>query len=465
MKKVWQVVVLAAFMGLAINTFADVQNIRISGDIRIRGYYLANVAGDDDEDQAQVEDNFISQRTRVTVEADLEDHILIVVTLKAEGLWGQDNQTDDIVEGSGAGTVNTTDDESAINRRWDLGVTEAYVQFSEMFYAPMTLKVGRQYLHYGHGLIISAIEQEYNYDAARLVLDYYPLTVDLVLAKLAENGFFGPGTSVNDVNLLFINARYEFTDSLLKNVEAYFGYVINNEGSGAAADNPTRIPPINGISPGFDNGDSPMIIGLRSDMNITENFQMWVEGAYEFGSASAGTTENISAFLANIGGKFSLKDVQMTPIFNFNYIYASGGGSEGQHDFRPWFDYVEGYNGYLFMPLLSNVHIFNLGASIMPSENTSFSLQGYYYMRADTGNLGFAGLRSNRNVDFGGLGYSPTDTSRDMGWEFDAIFGYDYSKDVRFQLVYAVFIPENGFTTFSSDALAHLLRGEINARF
>ena len=88
MKKVKQMVVLAAFVGLAINTYADVQNIRISGDIRIRGYELINTAGNDDEDQVKNKDNFISQRTRVTVEADLEDHILAVVTLRAEGLWG-----------------------------------------------------------------------------------------------------------------------------------------------------------------------------------------------------------------------------------------------------------------------------------------------------------------------------------------------------------------------------------------
>jgi len=38
---------------------------------------------------------------------------------------------------------------------------------------PATLKLGRQYLQYGRGLILSSVEQEYNYDAARLVLDYY----------------------------------------------------------------------------------------------------------------------------------------------------------------------------------------------------------------------------------------------------------------------------------------------------
>ena len=40
MKRIWLVVALAALGGLASKTFADVQNIRLSGDIRIRGYYL-----------------------------------------------------------------------------------------------------------------------------------------------------------------------------------------------------------------------------------------------------------------------------------------------------------------------------------------------------------------------------------------------------------------------------------------
>ena len=40
MKKVWLVVALVAWGGLAARSFADVQNIRLSGDIRIRGYFL-----------------------------------------------------------------------------------------------------------------------------------------------------------------------------------------------------------------------------------------------------------------------------------------------------------------------------------------------------------------------------------------------------------------------------------------
>jgi len=75
--------------GLTSKTFADVQNIRLSGDIRLRGISLIALVM---TAQAQLilrsrEYSFISQRTRVSVEADLEDHVLVVVTLRAESLW------------------------------------------------------------------------------------------------------------------------------------------------------------------------------------------------------------------------------------------------------------------------------------------------------------------------------------------------------------------------------------------
>ena len=460
MKKQWLVMATAAVFGLVANSFADVQNIRLSGDIRIRGYYLANVAGDAVEDQVKLEDSFITQRTRVCVEADLEDHVLVVVTLKAEGQWGADSETSSTA-GAGSGGTASSD---RINRLWDVGVSEAYVQLSELFYTPATLKLGRQYLHYGRGLIFSSVDQEYNFDAARLVLDYYPVTVDLLYAKAAENTPFGPGTGARDTDVLFINARYERTDSVLKDIEAYFGYLANNTSSGSKS----RIPP-------SANSASPMLIGIRGDLNPTDNLSVWFEGAYEFGADGTTDNDTLSAFLVNAGARYAPKDVAWSPSLNFNYTFASGGSRidplsgdvvPNSNAFVPWFDYVDGYNGYLFAPRLSNIHIFNLGASVKPYENTTLSVQGYYYRSADTipGNLG-VGLAGNHNVDFGGLGFSPSGSSRDLGWEVDGILGYDYSKDVRFQLVYAAFIPDNGFTVYPSDAVAHLVRGEVNVRF
>jgi hypothetical protein len=451
-KKLWLVVALVAWGGLAINTFADVQNIRLSGDIRLRAYYLNQAGVDAAGKQADGDSTFIAQRTRVSVEADLEDHVLVVVTLKAEGLWGDGNAT---TTDAGAGSEQSG---GSINRRWDVGVTEAYVQFNELFYTAATLKLGRQYLHYGRGLLISSTEQEYNYDAARLVLDYYPLTIDIVGAALVNNQAFSPNAShAGSADLLFINARYEMSDSAIKDIEGYFGWIAQGESSiqgGVPVSATSRVPP----APG---SDSPLIIGLRSDMNLTEGLQTWVEGAYEFGGNGTAPGHDISAIVATLGGRYTLKDVQWVPVLNGAYTFASGGGDNGKGTFRPWFGYADGYNGYLFAPSLSNIHIFNLGASIKPYENTTLSLQAYYYLKADKDSP--AG--SDRNVDFGGLGYTPNANSRELGWELDSILGYDYSKDVRIQLVYGMFIPEGAFENAGSSAVAHEVRGEVNVKF
>lgn len=455
MKKAWLIVALVALGGLAINTFADVQNIRLSGDLRIRGYYLGNVGADNKRDES-----FISQRTRVSVEADLEDHVLVVVTLKAEGLWGREDEADDIRgRTSGAGSrLGGSTIRGTINRGWAVGVNEAYVQFNEVFYSAATLKLGRQYLHYGHGLILSSTEQEYNYDAGRLVLDYYPLTIDVVGAKLVENSFFSQNGPHGGSDLVFLNARYEMTDSIIKNVEAYFGWVTQAQSPNIAS---TRVPP--SVGPAGNGGQSPWIVGVRGDLTPLENLKLWAEGTYEGGSAGVGGGgDDISAYLLNVGLSYAFKDVQWTPAINASFTWASGGGTVGKqdHTFRPWFDYVDGYNGYLFAPALANIQIFNVGASVKPSENTTLALQGYYYRRPN----GQYAAGSNANVDFGGLGYGTTaNGSHDLGFEGDLVLGYDYSKDVRCQIVTAAFVPDSGFGVFNK--IAYELRGEINVKF
>jgi hypothetical protein len=465
---------------LAVRSFADVQNIRLSGDIRIRGYFLDSAGADISSGTPYTiekgNDSFIEQRTRVSCEADLEDHVLVVVTLQADGEWGANNGVSDAV-GAGTGGANQGTGTGKISRMWGVGIAEAYVQFNEIFYTPATLKLGRQYLQYGHGLILSSVEQEYNYDAARLVLDYYPLTIDIVGAEVVNSQSFGgtpqpvfgtPTPGAND--LLFVNARYELSDSAIKDVEAYFGWLSQSQNN---LNTPSRVPAT------FGTGSSPLIIGARMDINPVDALQTWWEVAYEFGangeSDLVGGTDtargSIGAFLLNVGGKYTFKDVQWVPALNANFIYASGGGvgtdsGVGNSQFRPWFDYADGYNGYVFEPALSDIVIFNLGASVKPYENTTLSLQSYYYMKADK--MGIAG--SNENVDWGGptwaspaLGSTGPDAY--LGWELDGILAYDYSKDVRAQLVYGAFIPGTAYENVGVTRTAEEVRAELLVKF
>lgn len=429
-------IVLATLTSLTTTTFADVQNIRIGGDIRIRAYELIDTGPDNAADES-----FISQRTLISCEADLEDHVLVVATLRAEGLWGVSDESFEASSGAGTGLFGS----GRVNRGTDVGINEAYVQLNELFYSPATLKLGRQYLHYGRGLILSNVEQEYNYDAARLVLDYYPLVVDIVYAKLAEAAFFGaPFGPTHDIDMIFVNGRYEMADSVLKDIEGYIGYQIT---SGV----PAFEPP------------SPIIIGVRADLNFNENLQGSIEAAYETGSGAGPTEPSLSAFLINTGVTYTLADSHGSPSFNFNYTYASGGAPSSGDNFVPWFDYVDGYNGYLFAPALANIHIFNVGASMKVYENTTLALQAYYYLKADDAGA----VSGNGNIDFGGIdGFAPFGSDSEVGSEIDVILGYDYSKDVRLQLIYAAFVPGTGIHgTSSFDSVAQEFRGEVNVKF
>ena len=461
MKKVWLVAALVGLSAMASSVFADVQNIRLSGDVRVRGYYLNNANSPTAAPLSMnnKDTSFITQRTRITLEADLEDHVLVVVTLAAEGYWGSGQQSYDAIG-------KTTE------KKWAVGISEAYVQFSEMFFTPATLKLGRQYLNYGKGLVLSSVDQNYNYDAGRLVLDFYPFTVDIVGAKMSDNGqngaTFGPSGNPghSGQTLVFGNLRYEMKDSIVKDVEAYVAWLGNGSANAPFGSAPTTP------------AASPWIVGLRTDLTPVKGLNVWLEGAYEGGSAGGapGTGNgSIAALMANVGAKYTFgKDKKLQPTINANYIYASGGGkgsTSTENAFRPFFDVTEGYNGYVFCPTLANIHIFNVGASIKPAQNVTLSLQGYYYMKADSD----TGAGSNANLDFGGLsGWTQYESdAKELGWEVDAIACYDYSKDVRFQLVYGVFLPGNAFVRGNRliappnglSRMVQEIRAEVNVKF
>lgn len=443
MKKIWFAVALAAVGVMATSVWADVQNIRLSGDVRVRGYYYNVGVSPYWISEGRYDNSLILQRTRVTCEADLEDHVLVVVTLKAEGIWGQGNRY------TSYGTKMETD------RGWQVGVTEAYVQFNEMFFSPATLKLGRQYLHYGKGFVISSANETYNFDAGRLVLDFYPLTIDLVGAKLADG--IGNDSDIEVANerggnnLLWVNARYEFKEQIIKAIEAYFGWVSNGG------------PPVwNYAAPDyhpigwFGGYTSPWVVGIRGDFTPIKGLEVWAEGNYEGGTMGSGG-EEISAWLANAGLKYTFKDVKMEPAINAEYIYASGYSS----GYCPFFPSFIGNKGYLFAPMLYNIHIFNVGASVKPAKNVTCAVQGYYYLMDDPGGFAYSDW-NQQEVYWDIYGYG----KRELGWEIDAICTYDYSKDVRFQLVYAVFLPDRGVKyAMNTSAASHMVRGEVNVKF
>ena len=126
----WTVV----FSLLAGPGLAEVQNVKVSSELRTRGTW-ANTPdlGLTDEDFG-----FFKQRALVSVEADLTDHVLVVVEIT-----GKYAATTDEIDIQGLNSDEIEMFATGQDDGFDNWMSEAYLQASEVFYSPLTLKIGR----------------------------------------------------------------------------------------------------------------------------------------------------------------------------------------------------------------------------------------------------------------------------------------------------------------------------------
>ncbi|HBU08190.1 MAG TPA: hypothetical protein DEA99_03125, partial [Candidatus Omnitrophica bacterium] len=219
---------LVALIGfVALPAFAAVQNVKISGDINVSGVARSNLDLDKSSSVANSvgansnQDNqsdFLSI-TRVKVDADLTDNVSTSVRLINERNWNGDSVAATSTNNRNIGTALTSANAAASEKQFDLDL--ASITLREFLTPAMTLTVGRQELRFGNGWIVGdpdtngvALASELAegdlssrkaFDALRARLDYNPLVLDLIYAKVVENN-----TSLNDDTTLYgINAAYE----------------------------------------------------------------------------------------------------------------------------------------------------------------------------------------------------------------------------------------------------------------
>ncbi|MCK9432654.1 MAG: porin, partial [Candidatus Omnitrophica bacterium] len=213
-KRLVAVLALALLVGATFSTaYAEVQNVKVSGDINIIGvarnnFSLGTPIGSDNPKE---KNRLFGTQTRVRVDADLTDNVAATVRLINERSW------------------NTED-----NSNTDIDLDLAYVTLKEFLYSPLTLTLGRQEIRFGNQLIIgnsnnyigtgtgnvlngfpADLSVRNSFDAMRATLNYDPLVIDLVYSKLKNND---TNTS-DDADLFGINASYDVTKDL--NVQAY----------------------------------------------------------------------------------------------------------------------------------------------------------------------------------------------------------------------------------------------------
>src|SRR3989338_5328592 len=153
-KRLIMILALAFVVGIAFSAYAEVQNVKVSGDITAQGVSRQNLIlrGGDSNPLGAVSSSLtggpfneydrsisgIISHVRVRIDADLTDNVSTTVRLINERVWGSETNA------SNSGTDNSS----------NVGIDLAYATMKEFLYSPLSLTIGRQELHFGNQLLI-----------------------------------------------------------------------------------------------------------------------------------------------------------------------------------------------------------------------------------------------------------------------------------------------------------------------
>lgn len=470
------VALVALTGGLAM---AEVQNIKVSGDLSAQSFFRKDFGMGSGGILSPATNAFVSygvddqqfqqMLTRIRVDADLTDNVSTSVRLAHERRFGR-------------------------NGSFDVGVDLASVTLKEFFYQPLTLTIGRQPLWFGKGFIVGTnaaswnpeaalFAPEYstynNFDAVRATLDYAPWTIDGIAATIGD----AATPSLNDNWLLYgINVGYKF-DHHNAETELYWFNTWRDSNPAPVAfvagtpqtDAVATLVGGAGVNAGAGPDAEPRTtktIGLRGSFDPWQNWNLWGEGAVQFGkynriddtnflfSFPAATTSILSgnrgrrAFAFDVGFENKIPSWTWQPSWGAEWIFYSGDsspfdGTSGNYTgwdpvFRGKFDSaIRDFQGVSYLtgnPFdqggYTNEHQLAFFTKMKPMDGMELQFRYTDFLAAKTlSRYNISGAGSDPTA----IGATMSDTH--IGDEFDAKLTYDYTEDVQFGLLWGFFVP------------------------
>lgn len=475
--------------------FAEVQNVKVGGDVNVRTLSRQNLdllrdgntsrpsdRGNPDVGQAvgkptDDKDYEIMSTIGIDVNADLTDNVGVGIRLLNQRDWAADT-------GVGVGALGVS------NARDKVSIDLASVTLKEFFYQPLSIVVGRQDLWFGKGFIIgskmlahpeltagvggagmaggvggfvrgvsdsSDVDQgdaitadEYSdltsFDAVRGTFDLNPWTIDVIYSIINNQ----PGN--NDTYLYGANVGYKF-DTYNAEMEGYYFSKYDRN-----------------IIPSAKNEVNT--VGLRGSLEPMANMNLWLEGAYQFGAYTEGTVvrpagygpnmylgQNVyrhrSAYAADAGLDYTWKDTSYQPKLGAEFIYYSGEENADERSYSAWDQMYRGKFDTLIREFQGGAGIHYGG--IAAAANL-YDTDDPYDQPSFTNQMQFAGFGAAKLMDAMNLSvkgsyfraaqaYDPVNNNRgkSLGWELDTNLTYDYTEDVQFGLLTGWFFPGGYF--------------------
>lgn len=479
-KRLILILALAFVVGIAFTAYAEVQNVKVSGDLTVSGVFRNNldlakspVSGSTvNTSTYQDKQEDILSITRLRVDADLTDNVSTTVRLLNERNWNGESSTG--VENNrniGLTGLNAHTSESQI----DLDL--AYVTMKEFLYSPLTLTVGRQNLRFGNAWIVGDpdtngaalksplaegdLSARKSFDSIRATLDYSPLVVDVIYSKLAENN----SVLNDDTTLAGLNAAYELSKNTT--VEGFFFSKVRGSNAAAVTNlDSTLTTSFGDASTNKQKADKVNTAGVRVVNTSIKNLAIDAQAAYQFGTynpkfdpnarfvsaTDKAETSNRSAWGAEVVATYDLKDIaalaKYSPSISGAYVYLSGESRDnfGNKTYHGWDSMFEDQTfGHLINAILgfSNIHLVGLSGQAKPMDDISLKVDwvwAQFAKRYPEGRLAIlSGVSTGRQFVMGKSAY--------LGQEVDATLTYDYTEDVQFSLLGGIFLPGKSINT------------------
>lgn len=456
------------FMALSGMAFAAVENIKVSGDINLEAVGRDLSLGGTGSDIPMDAESYLLSQVRLRFDADLTENVSGTIRVINERTWGSNYD----YGYADAGYEGTQD---------DIGIDLAYIQLKEFLYQPLTIIAGRQNLRYGSGLIVGDpdtnmmtaensneeifgdLSLRKSFDAARVILDFSPWTIDAIYSKVNANH-----TYIKDnTDLWGMNANYQWGSFDGVSELYYFGAQNNRDGLLYAKVN-SQVP---------ENQNITNVVGGRLQFNPMEKMTLGLEGAYQFGDVQDvlaqiytplnTPAQHLSAYAIEAMAEYRFM-TKYNPKIGLNYVYLSGQDDLDSGKFNGWDPMFEDQSLGEIMNVMfpnSNIQGARVSGSMMPREDITLNLSYSWAKLAN--NINYTSGTDSYSVPLGWYSqntYAINANDTYLGSEVDASALYDYTEDVQLKVSGGWFIPGDFFAD-ANDSVAYSVRTGINLNF
>ncbi|MCX5759400.1 MAG: alginate export family protein, partial [Candidatus Hydrogenedentes bacterium] len=476
MKRMIILVVLVLALSAPLVARADLQNVQVGGEIRLRGNYVdGTLAGPGPFDvrypasdvrgrpmgqftpppfqsagpnavysylswnEKSNTTQFVEQRTRLHVKADFTDNVIAFIEFDNYNVWGEDFRSNyltgvDSRPSSGQMSVPMLGPSGSVS------VYQAYVEARELYGAPVTLRIGRQELSFGSEFLVgkgdkAPLFRGLSFDAVRLTYATDKLSVDAWASKLFEGS---PAEEDGDVDFYGVYG----TCKAIENVtfDLYWLYLRDARALPSDPAAPRHVT-------GFDSAYDPTelhTVGARSAGKFGA-FDFEAEVAYQFGQVDQAGIMFKPGFYGDHDAEASVWAGKLEAGYTFDCawkprLFAGGvyfGGEDNRaisaHD-KTAYLYPQSsisfnrlfsnqiYSGFVDLnDDLSNAYDARIGVVAAPLEKLTALLCVSYFGAVDTFDMPVAG--ECHTVTKGSSHY--------LGTEAYLALWYQYSKDLQ----------------------------------